>query len=1153
LDAAKVPLDMGVTRIEASAGTGKTYALCALFLRLIAEANLEVGSILVTTFTIPATAELRERIRSLLLGAAAMFDDGPGDHPLLKALHSRYTADAAEIRPRIGRALRQFDDAAICTIHGFCHRLLRERAFESGVPFDAEPIEDQSAMLLEVAMDFWRQRTYPAGPRIGAMAMIENLGAGNLTPLLAKCVARPAMHILPPWDAAALADAETEMLAAFSAVESAWKGGETSLRALFADPKSWSAVKDMAKTEITEAKIDALGRCIADSAAILEDYKALDFFTTESVKKQTGARGKKKPEHPIFGACSQFVAARARWGTAFQREFLAWAPEQLSARKLQRNALSFDDLLVRLRDALRSRSGSALVDATRKRFAAALVDEFQDTDPVQAEIFQRLFDGHGRLYFIGDPKQAIYGFRGADVFSYLDAVEKAQFSHELSTNQRSVTPLVEAVNAIFDHSPSPFVVEKIEFHDAFSAGRRDAEALGEDGALEPVFKFWLWSEDKPIAKGAAEARLPRVVADAIIQQLATGVKKDGRRLQPSDFAVLTASNKQAQHVQVALSSAGLPAVVLSNASVFGSDEAGEMLAILQALACPGDEGAVRAALTTTALDLTAAKLAECADDATTWERLLERFHLHHARWVNDGFFPAMRELLTTWRVRPRLLRLPDGERRLTNLLQLAELLHHAAATQRLGPAALARWLATELNAETPASEEHELRLESDDNAVKVVTVHKSKGLEFGIVWCPFSWDKATLREDEAITFHDETTRALALDLGTADYAKHRAVLQRERLAEHARLLYVALTRAKLQCHFVWGSFNKCKVSAASWILHPPASEGGDPVAALEARELDDAQLRAGIEEIVQKVPGAFAVADVPDAVGARYLPPAAASAPRAARSFSGAIRRDWAIGSFTSLTAGMDAEQRDYDSSAAPAEPAVVATGIHAFPKGRRAGTCLHEIFETLDFTDDTAIEPLIARKLAVFGFDRPEFREAAVDCVRRTLATELSAGLRLADVPKSARLNELEFHLPVGRLDSRRLADVLGEQLSFAAFSGFLKGFIDLVFEHDGHFYIIDWKSNWLGTTADDYTPEAIAAEMRRHHYTVQYQLYCVALHRYLVQRLGEGYDFARHFGGVFYIFLRGIDPARPELGVLRDRPTLDRINALDTLLFTP
>jgi exodeoxyribonuclease V beta subunit len=253
------------------------------------------------------------------------------------------------------------------------------------------------------------------------------------------------------------------------------------------------------------------------------------------------------------------------------------------------------------------------------------------------------------------------------------------------------------------------------------------------------------------------------------------------------------------------------------------------------------------------------------------------------------------------------------------------------------------------------------------------------------------------------------------------------------------------------------------------------------------------------------------------------------------------------------MTAAMDAEQRDYDRDASPAEPATVAAGMHAFPKGRRAGTCLHEIFEALDFTDDAAIEPLVARKLAVFGFDRPEFRDAAAGCIRRTLATELAPGLRLADVKRSARLNELEFHLPVGRLDARRLAEVLGEQLSFAAFSGFLKGYIDLVFEHSGRFYLVDWKSNWLGATAEDYTPDAMSAEMRRHHYAVQYHLYCVALHRYLAQRLGAAYDSARHFGGVFYIFLRGVDPARPALGIWRDRPARDRIATLDALLSTP
>ena len=366
-DAANAPLEMGITRLEASAGTGKTYTLCALYLRLNAEAGLEVSSILVTTFTIPATAELRERIRTLLRGAAAMFVDGPGEHPLLTKLHPHYVTRAEEIRPRIERALRQFDDAAIFTIHGFCHRLLQERAFESGVSFDAEALEDQSALLHEVAEDFWRRQIYPADLRLGALAMLAGLRTGGLAPLLATCIARPTMAILPAWNEGALARAEAEMRAALDGIGAAWQADEAGVRALFADA-AW-AIKEMAKSEITSARLDGLGRCLADPAARLADYQALDFFTEENVAAQTGKRAT-SPQHALFTACSEFGAARDRWRTAFQREFLAWAPAELGGRKLQRNLLSFDDLLTRLREALHGGTRAALVAATQQRFAA---------------------------------------------------------------------------------------------------------------------------------------------------------------------------------------------------------------------------------------------------------------------------------------------------------------------------------------------------------------------------------------------------------------------------------------------------------------------------------------------------------------------------------------------------------------------------------------------------------------------------------------------------------------------------------------------------------------------------------------------------------------------------------------------------------------
>jgi exodeoxyribonuclease V beta subunit len=505
-------------------------------------------------------------------------------------------------------------------------------------------------------------------------------------------------------------------------------------------------------------------------------------------------------------------------------------------------------------------------------------------------------------------------------------------------------------------------------------------------------------------------------------------------------------------------------------------------------------------------------------------------------------------LLVDEGVRPRLLTQPDGERRLTNLLHLAELLHHAATEQRLGPAALVRWLTIQMHPEVRGGEEQELRLESDEEAVKVVTVHKSKGLEFGIVWCPFSWRSAELRPASPTTFHDPA-RGLVLDLGSADHDQHRERTAFENLAEQTRLLYVALTRAKLQCHFVWGRFNLGENSAAAWVLHPPAGAASDAVRTLKDRELDDATLRADLSSLAATVPGGFEVGDIPEPRRLRYQPPVSAAPPWQARIFTGEIRRDFAIASFTSLTANATHDERDYDRQSGPAEPVVAAAGIHAFPRGMRAGTCLHEIFEKLDFTDATAIEPLVQRKLEVFGFGRPDLRAAVAANVQAALAVELEPGLRLAMVKSAARFNELEFHLPVGRLNATALERVLGESLSFAELTGFLKGFIDLVFEHAGKFYIADWKSNWLGTTADDYTAEAIAAEMRRHHYGVQYQLYSVALHRYLTRRIPD-YDHATHFGGVFYIFLRGVDPARPELGIFRDRPSLARIAALDALL---
>ncbi|HEX8296166.1 MAG TPA: exodeoxyribonuclease V subunit beta [Chthoniobacteraceae bacterium] len=1151
--AADTPLIRGTTLIEASAGTGKTYTIAALFLRLIIEQDLRVSQILVTTYTVPATAELRDRIRRLLHAALVAWTSGFTEDPLLNALLQADRTPAEVVRRRVGAALRAFDEAAIYTIHGFCQRILQDRAFESSALFDVELITDESALFQEVAQDYWRLLFYAAPPHEVIAAGAAKLQPAALAKLLKETSSHSRLRVLP--SELDLSETKAALASSLAEFRTKWPSWREQVRGFFLPTAPW-AKGPCNKSEEMKSKLDAVERCFTEDPSAPDFTESFKTFRTSAIAKSTSARGT-TPAHPFFDLCDRILELTNRFGIALETNFLAWARAELLRRKLQQNVVSFDDLLTRLHAALQAPGGTNLAAAVRTRFPAALIDEFQDTDPIQEEIFTRVFaSSENWLYLIGDPKQAIYGFRGADVFSYLAAAARADHQFKLGTNFRSVPPLVAAVNTLFSRPAKPFLADGIEFDPVRAAPKTDAEKLRVNGEKRAPFRIWLHDSDEPLGASSSAEQLPRVVAAKISRLLDGRAELNGRGLQPSDIAVLTASNKQARAVQAALSAQAVPSVLLSNASVFDSREAADLQTLLAAIAEPLREGLLRGALAGRLLGQTAAEIDALSADEGAWEKWLLRFQTWNERWRCEGFIPMFRRVLIDCCIRPRLLGQPDGERALTNILHLGEVLHHAACEQRLSPTALALWLAARRREKTVASEEHEVRLERDEDAVRVVTVHKSKGLEYNVVFCPFGWGKAELWRDERPLFHSES--GLTLDFGSDDYAAHEAAAEAERLAEHLRLLYVALTRARHECHFAWGRFGKNEVCAAMWLLHPP-KVGADPVTALQENcaALTPAKLRAEIQALAENSPEEIAaVLPWPEEGAPRYRSADIVSKTPRARTFRGKIERDWRVSSFTSLTRQRDSESPDHDPTPATesgTESSAARIGIHAFPAGMTPGVCLHTIFEKLDFTKPPLVETTVKQKLNAFGFDAEEWTPSISKGVRDVLDTELAPGLQLARVPMSARLVETEFHLSAGRLTSAGLGALIqDQQLAFDPRRGLLKGFIDLIFEHGGQFFIVDWKSNRLGREASDYHAGALAQEMARHHYGLQYHLYTLALHRYLRLRLAAAYDYERHFGGVFYVFLRGVDPARPELGIFRDRPPRERIAELDAI-FSP
>ena len=1193
---ASTPLSSGTTLIEASAGTGKTFTIAGLFLRLILEQDLSVREILVVTFTEAATEELRDRIRRSLADAAAAFRLGCSDNPVMKELIAPHRARASEMLFRLDRALCGFDEAPIFTIHGFCQRTLKDRAFESGVLFDTELLKDDSSLLQEVADDFWRKHFYEAPALRVSFALKNKYQPEKLLPLLRTYSRHPQLKVLSSLTGKSLNDVADELTAAFRKAANLWRAERENIRELFGSESKW-AIGDHKKPEIVEKMLRHADACFTSDEPTPESLAAIQFLSRSALEEDTSKKAE-TPEHELFDLCEEICGLEANFITRLQLTFLDFVKLDLPQRKQRLKIQTFDDLLTRLHAALKSSGGDALAHEIRTRYKAALIDEFQDTDPVQYQNFHRIFgpttgENPSLLFLIGDPKQAIYGFRGADIFTYLEAAQNVDHRFTLDHNWRSESALVTAVNSVFAFAENPFLFDEIQFQPVVAAGQADKEPLTENGTSLPPLHLWFMprgEDGKPISKDRAQSELPPIVAAEIARLLNSDVRVGSRKLTPRDIAVLVPENRQARMMQDALRALGIPSVLHTEESVFESHEAQEFCRVLAAMARPLNERLLRAALATDLQGLGGAELEAMTRDDNAWQQRLQVFHDYHELWMQRGFTAMFREWLHREGIRQRLLAYEDGERRLTNLLHLAELLHQTAQERRLAAEPLVRWLEEQISGGERTSEEHQLRLERDDEAVRLVTIHKSKGLEYPVVFCPFSWRSAELnrKHSEPVYFHRQqetengrTHSEHVCDFDSPEREEHAQLEFRERLAESLRLLYVALTRARNRCYFVWGAFNKAGTSAPAWLFHRPASSSGNLQAAMDTafKTRTDAELRRDLQHLadssaITEGKQTILLTDVPVLSAQTYRPPAQPNQTLVPRQFNGHIPRDWRITSFSSLTANLLDEAPDHDRTAPAETPAVVEdetkpTGIFAFPRGTTAGTCLHKLFELADFTntEDATAQQLIRETLTEHGFSADKFAPAVHETLRRTCQVALDPrrpDFNLARIPHHERLNELEFFFPIHRVSPALVASGLGDfatspdfaaqlqRLNFKPTGGFLKGFIDLVFRHEDRFYIVDWKSNWLGNRVEEYHHTAMAREMSAKYYQLQYLLYTVALHQYLALRL-PGYDYEQHFGGALYLFIRGIDPSRPELGVYRDRPSQTLIEQLSHALRMP
>lgn len=711
-DLLSTPIE-GTILIEAGAGTGKTYTLTAVLLRLIAEQNLPIDRILVVTFTEAATAELKEKIRETIRAACRELEGTPSGDPFLAAFAARLP-DRELALARLYEAVGSFDLAAICTIHGFCRRLLQDNAFESGSLFEMEVEGDQKDVQRRVVDDFWRSRIYRETPLFISYLLDRSFTPDYIASMLAKIPGGPFTRLTPTPGIPDASKAEICFQDSFNRLKKAWPGSIAGIAHLL--EQSPSLKRNIYQPGSMQGLIREMNRYLEREDPGMRLFKGFDKFTPGKIESSC-KKGMTPPHHRFFGLCETHLKEHSRLEEIYAEKLVElkssafqFAAGALRRRKTETGKASFDDLLLDVHDALIGPGGTAFAGAVRRSFEAVLIDEFQDTDAVQWAIFKKFFHRRNvKLLLIGDPKQAIYGFRGADIYAYMRAAAEADTRYTLKTNWRSGPDLLSAVNSLFARGSRPFVLDDIPYTP--SAPAPISPGVDRKSRIRP-FTLWIprGEEKTALPKGDARSQIAGAVAAEIAALLEAGrngsARIGDRPLAERHIAVLVRTNSETALMQEVLRDLDIPSVRHQTGNIFDTREAVEVRRLLTAIAEPGNPGLLRAAMSTGMLGRNGQELIVPG----LIEEWMERFHRYREIWHRQGIVRMMRLLLSENGVVPRLMSLPGGERRATNLFHLVDLLQQASK-DRHSPETFIKWLIDRIEGGGTDQEEYLLRLD----------------------------------------------------------------------------------------------------------------------------------------------------------------------------------------------------------------------------------------------------------------------------------------------------------------------------------------------------------------------------------------------------------------------------------------------------------
>ncbi len=1162
LDVFSAPIN-GISLVEASAGTGKTYSITSLYIRVIIEKKLHPSKILVLTYTEAATTELKSRIRKRINETIDFLNSGiSSEDDFLNTIKKNVQPSAVH---DLKQALFSFDEASIFTIHGFCQKLLREESFSFGVQPDFEIIQDSSEIFQDAVDSFWKESvekysSTDQGKGILEYLINEKISPETIKPVIEIAISKPYARILPEHSLAKEIDEKIERIQKLNDhIKYIWEVDRDELQDIIFSGK---LNKRSYKPETFREVWKDLEKWISRSTTNFSGFAKLENFGELKLSTSVN-KGNEITVPKISELIDQFLEETKELNilkAGFLKEAIVKVKDEIEARKERINSLSFDDLLQKVSNRLSPKLASKI----SVKYPIALVDEFQDTDPIQYSIFREIYRNKGSsLFIIGDPKQAIYSFRGADLFTYFEAIKDVKESQQysLNYNYRSSKEMISAVNSIFSRLEDPFVFDQPKFKKVEFPDKAVNLEFYLDRKKQVPFSF-VDCDAEGKNKSESKEIVCSYVANQVEQLLNNDYTIGEDRVSPGDISILVRTKAEGSLVADTLREKGIKSISRSNSSVFDTQECSELRIILKAIHENSNHDLVRAALTTSYIGFTADSIINLFNDVTEWESVIQSFRDADEAWKKSGFLKGLHILNQSFDIRTRLSKLNNAERRLTNFDHLLELISEMKQDNIASPSSLIRILDQKISSTSNPADEEVIRLESDSDLVSISTLHSSKGLEYPIVFIPFLWDEFERRKNtgvKVLEFHNDSNE-LNIDLIPANTGEKVQQARKESLADTLRLTYVALTRAKTACFIPFTSYKKITNSPLFALL----CGSNELLTDTNKNEEKLNRFYSDLEELdkqgsIRIVNSEKMLAVLNSSKETVYEKDLFSQNQLAAKQFNRSdIGKFSRVVSFSSLTSSKesgegvkDYDQLDYEIK----EDSEIIEGKEelsraTFPKGSNTGNLLHNIFEYIDFENSDKHVEVIENQCKDFGFEN-KWLPVLKTWVDEVLSHNLKGEFSLSDLPKEDVLKELEFHFPVSEVSSMKISQIIRsteEKVGFQnSVSGFMKGFIDLIFRHEGKYYILDYKSNYLGSEVENYNHDLLREKIVSSNFDIQYHIYTLALKLYLEQRKPD-FDYENEFGGVLYLFLRGVDSDKKNSGIYFDCPSKEIIDELES-----